>query len=199
MKSRFGKIMLKRRLLGLLQHVLALMISILVAIIVMNSYIIVDNMYGERIKYNIAFLENSEAFEESDIFTEMFRNSINDITQFAVIQEQMETEGNFDGNKLVDVTQFVNRKNLKSKCPITAVYSLEDLIKWGRYGVEMEKSRRFSSKTEFLMHLGTDYLYDVLKNIGEEIVLPYSDEERAELTPEQLEEEMQDALMEKLI
>jgi len=199
MKSRFKKIILKRRLLGLLQHVLALIISILVAVIVMNSYIIVDNMYGERIKYNIAFLENSEAFEESDIFTEMFRNSINDITQFAVIQEQMETEGNFDGNKLVDVTKYVNRKNLKSKCPITAVYRLEDLIKWGRYGVVMEKSRRFSSKTEFLMHLGTDYLYDVLKTIGEEIVLPYSDEERAELTPEQLQEEMQDALLEKLI
>jgi len=199
MKSCIGKVVLKRRLLGLLQHMLALIISILVAVIVMNSYIIVDNMYGERIKYNIAFMENSEAFEESDIFTEMFRNSINDITQFAVIQEQMETEGSFDGDKLIDVTQYVNRKNFKSKCPVTAVYSLEDLIKWGRYGVEMEKSRRFSSKTEFLFHLGTDYLYDVLKAIGEEIVLPYSDEERAELTQEQLEEEMQDALMEKLI
>jgi len=108
MKSCIGKVVLKRRLLGLLQHMLALIISILVAVIVMNSYIIVDNMYGERIKYNIAFMENSEAFEESDIFTEMFRNSINDITQFAVIQEQMETEGSFDGDKLIDVTQYVN-------------------------------------------------------------------------------------------
>ena len=130
MKKKLEKIKIKRWLLGILQHGFALMISILVAVIVMNSYIIVDNMYGERIRYNIAFLENSEAFVESDIFTEMFRSSINDITQYAVIKGQMETDGVFDGAKLVDVTEYVNRKKHKSDCPITAVYCLEDLIKW---------------------------------------------------------------------
>ena len=173
----FEKTNVKRKLLGLLQHVFALVISILIAVIVMNSYIIVDNMYGERIKYNIAFLENSEAFEESDIFTEMFRNSISDITQYAVIQEQMETDGHFDGTKHIDVTKYVNRKYLKSKSPITAVYSLENLIKWGRYGVELPE-QRLPSKIEFLMFFeerGIDYLCNVLTELGEDMALPYTE------------------------
>ena len=160
-KKKLNKITVKRWLLGGLQHVFALVIFILVAVIVMNSYIIVDNMYGERIRYNIAFLEDSEAFVESDIFTDMFRSSINDITQYAVIKGQMETEGVFDGDKLVDVTEYVNRKNKKSDCPITAVYSLEDLIKWGRYGITMTEGN-FQSKKDFLVFFGeegTDYLY----------------------------------------
>ena len=103
MKKKIHKITVKRWLLGTLQHLFALLISILAAVIFMNSYIIVDNMYGERIKYNIAFLENSEAFVESDIFTEMFRSSISDITQFAVIKGQMETDGAFDGSRQIRI------------------------------------------------------------------------------------------------
>ncbi len=201
MKQSFKKTNIKRKLLGVLQHVLALIIAILVAVIVMNSYIIVDNMYGERIKYNIAFLENSEAFEESDIFTEMFRNSISDITQYAVIQEQLETDGYFDGSKHIDVTQYVNRKYLKSNSPITAVYTLENLIKWGRYGVELPELR-LPSKIEFLTFFesrGIGYLCKVLTELGEEVALPYTEEKLATMTPKQIEEEMQDKLMEKLI
>ena len=200
MKKRLNKITIKRGLLATLQHMFALGISVLVAIIVMNSYIIVDNMYGERIRYNIEFLENSEAFVESDIFTEMFRSSINDITQYAVVKGQMETDGSFDGSKLVNVTEYVNRKTKKSQCDITAVYPLEDLIKWGRYGTSMEEWS-FPSKTDFLMYFGTDgneFIYNLLKEIGEEIVLPYTDEEMEEMSSEEIEEKMQSILMEKL-
>ena len=200
MKKKLEKIKIKRWLLGILQHGFALMISILVAVIVMNSYIIVDNMYGERIRYNIAFLENSEAFVESDIFTEMFRSSINDITQYAVIKGQMETDGVFDGAKLVDVTEYVNRKKHKSDCPITAVYCLEDLIKWGRYGITMQEWS-FQSKKDFLVYFapdGNDFLYNLCKEIDEEIVLPYTDEELSLMAAEDIEKEMQARLTEKL-
>lgn len=197
MKYKMERITIKRLLLALFQHMLALVISVLTAVIVMNSYIIVDNMYGERIKYNIAFMENSEAFEESDIFTEMFRNSINDITQFAVIQGQLETNGMYDGSKQVDVTAYVNRKSLKSKCPVTAVYNLENLIKWGRFGVNMQESR-FQSKNAFLTYFGPEYLYTVLKDIGEEIILPYTDEELAQMSAEQIDEEKQKILKDRL-
>ncbi len=200
MKRKIDKITVKRWLLGALQHLFALLISILVAVIVMNSYIIVDNMYGERIKYNIAFLENSEAFVESDIFTEMFRSSISDITQFAVIKGQMETDGVFDGSKLVNVTEYVNRKTKKSDCPITAVYPLEELIKWGRYGTAMTEWS-FQSKKDFLVFFGEDgneFLYGLCKEIGDEIVLPYADEELAMMDPEQIDKEMQEELTERL-
>lgn len=200
MKKKIHKTTVKRWLLGTLQHLFALLISILMAVIFMNSYIIVDNMYGERIKYNIAFLENSEAFVESDIFTEMFRSSISDITQFAVIKGQMETDGVFDGSKPVDVTEYVNRKTKKSDCPITAVYSLEELIKWGRYGTAMTEWS-FQSKKDFLVFFGEDgneFLYGLCKEIGDEIVLPYTDEELIMMDPKQIDKEMQEMLTEKL-
>lgn len=179
MKKKNRKITVKRFALGTLMHMLALCISILVSFIVMNSYIIVDNMYGEKVRYNIAFLENSEAFEESDIFTDMLRNSINDITRFTVYKSQMETDGAFDPNKKIDVTAFVNRNSAKSKCNVTAVYYLDDLIKWDRYGIQMQESS-FDSKQEFLMFFDIAYLFDIFTQLDAEITVPVGEDVTSE-------------------
>ena len=47
-----------------------------------------------------------------------------------VIKGQMETNGSFDPHKHVDITEFASGKTGGADCPVTAVYELEDLIKW---------------------------------------------------------------------
>ncbi len=139
----------KRILLGMFQHLTAVGIALLLGTIVLNSHILVENMYGDRIEYAINPFDSAEQFEDSEIFGEMFRNAMSDIIRLSVIKGQLETEGEFDAHKHIDVTQFVNRKTVKSDCPVTAVFALDDLIKWGRFGTTREEIH-FESREDFL-------------------------------------------------
>lgn len=164
----------RRFLPVLLQHLAALGAAMMIGVIYLNSNFLIENMYTDRVVYSINLLEDSEEFEDSDIFADMFRNAINDITRLAVIKGQLETDGEFDGNKLIDVTSYVNRKTQQSTCPITAVYYLDDLIRWGKYGVEMQDTR-FQSKAEFLSYFGLKDLTTAAQGMGVE--LPYVTED----------------------
>ena len=126
---------IKHILLECIQMAVAFFIALIVSVVILNSYILVENMYGERVGYYISPLRSTDGFVESSIFKEMFYNTVDDITRLAVIKEQMETDGEFDGEKQIDVTSYVNLKGSGSKCKTTAVYTLEDLVRWGKYGV----------------------------------------------------------------
>jgi len=159
----------QRTLLGLLQHICGFVIAILVSLICLNSYVLVENMYGEKVGYDIMPLQAGEDFASSPAFNDMFRGSIEDITRLAVIMGQLETNGEFDGEKLISVTDYVNRKSLKSKCPTTAVYPLEELIKWGKYGVEFQEVR-FEGKRSFLNYFGINSINEFGSMVGEDYV-----------------------------
>ncbi|MBR5247401.1 MAG: hypothetical protein IKV27_00420, partial [Lachnospiraceae bacterium] len=119
-----------RRLgLGLVQHIaLALGIMIIVSI-AQKSVIQVENLYGETKYHQIDFYENIEKFEDTAVFSDMFDNAVSDLMTLVVIKGQLETGGIYDGSKLIDVTAFVNRREVVSQCPITAVYTLDNLVK----------------------------------------------------------------------
>lgn len=161
--------MKKERVLGrltlhILQQFAAIGMAVMAGIIAVNSNIVVDNMYGDQIGYRVALMDNAGEFEDSRIFTDIFRNAINDITRLAVIKGQVETNGHFDGTKSIDVTRFVNRVTQKSKCPVSASYQLDELIRWGKYGLEIQ-TVTFQSKFDFIAYFGyesifTSYGYD---------------------------------------
>ena len=66
--------------------------------------------------------------QNSELFTNIFETSVSDIIRLVVIKGQVETEGEFNPSKQIDVTAYANRKNGENDCPITAVYELDDLI-----------------------------------------------------------------------
>jgi len=144
---------LKRLLLGLLQHLLALGIMIAVAGILFNSYVAVESMNGTN-TYYLSPMDTEPEFEDSEVFREIFTTAVSDITRLVVIKGQVETDGVFDANKTIDITQFANRTGKGNDCPVTAQYSLDDLIKWGKYGIEY--SKRPMSMTEFVNYFGED-------------------------------------------
>ncbi|MCI9071605.1 MAG: HAMP domain-containing histidine kinase [Lachnospiraceae bacterium] len=152
------KRVLARLTLHILQQLAAIGIAVMVGIIAVNSNIVVDNMYGDQIGYQVALMDNAGEFEDSRIFTDIFLNAINDITRLAVIKGQVETNGRFDGAKVIDVTKFVNRVSQKSKCPVSASYQLDELIRWGKYGLEIQ-TVTFQSKFDFIAYFGYESIF----------------------------------------
>lgn len=145
------KATLKRIGIGLLQHILAAVIFIAVAGLLLNSYVEVESIDGTQV-YQVFPFESDQEFEESEVFHNLFRNAVSDITQLVMIKGQLETAGVFDPAKKVDVTEYAAKMGEDNERPVTAVYELDDMIKWGKYGVE--KSNRILSMSEFVNYFG---------------------------------------------
>ena len=142
---------LKRLALGLVQQTAALLLMVAIAAILFNSYLAVDTADGTKV-YELSPLDAETEFEDSVIFHDLFQSSVSDIIQLMVIKGQMETNGSFDPYKYIDITEFVSGKTGSADCPVTAVYELEDLIKWGKYGVEY--TDRIMSMSDFVNYFG---------------------------------------------
>ncbi len=142
---------LKRIGIELLQHFLAAAIMIAVAGLLLNSYFEVESINGTQV-YKIFPLESDQEFEESEVFHDLFRNAVSDITQLVMIKSQLETDGVFDPTKKIDVTAYAAKVGAGNECPLTAVYELDDLIKWGKYGAEC--TSRIMSMSEFVNYFG---------------------------------------------
>ncbi len=80
----------------------------------------------------------STEFEDSSLFTHILKDQIADITRMCVIRNQMETNGVYNGKKIIDISSFANRDDIIADETVTARYFLDDLIKWGNYGFDFE-------------------------------------------------------------
>ena len=147
MKKTIGK----RLGLCFIQHLLAAVIMVIIAVIVLNSYVAIKSM-DETKTYRINFYEKQDVFEDSELFHNIFDTAVSDIIRLVVIKGQLETEGEFDGRKQIDVTEYASRKGNGNDCPITAVYQLDDLIKWGINGIEY--NNRPWSLSDFVNYFG---------------------------------------------
>lgn len=147
MKKPIGK----RLGLCFIQHILAAVIMVLIAVIVFNSYVAVKSMDTTK-TYRINFYEKQDVFEDSELFHNIFDTAVSDIIRLVVIKGQLETDGVFDGQKQIDVTEYASRKGNGNNCPITAVYQLDDLIKWGINGLEY--NNRPWSLSDFVNYFG---------------------------------------------
>lgn len=125
---------IKRILIGLAQHLVAAGILLAVAGIMLNSYIEMDAIDGKKI-YRIFPVNNRQEFEESEVYHDLFRNAIQDITQLVAIKDVFETNGMFDPLKKIDVTEYAGKIGADKGGSVSAVYDLDDLIRWGKHGV----------------------------------------------------------------
>lgn len=75
-------------------------------------------------------------FEETDDFDYMLQNTLFEIVRYNVIKSQLETDGVFDSSKWIDINAYANRKEKTIRENVC--YSLEDLLKWAKYGVVYE-------------------------------------------------------------
>ena len=142
---------LKRILAGLVQHLVAAGILLAVAGILLNSYIEVDTIDGTK-SYRIFPVNNRQEFEESEVYLALFRGAVRDIAQLVAIKDLFETDGVLDLSKAIDVTEYADKIGADQECSASAVYNLDDLIKWGKYGVECPN--HIMSISEFVNYFG---------------------------------------------
>ncbi|MCR5254336.1 MAG: HAMP domain-containing histidine kinase [Acetatifactor sp.] len=131
------KFTFQRFIFELLSHIVLGFLALIIGLILSLSNIEINSLSGTK-EYNFDFFKTVGIFEDSELFSELFKESIEDIARLVVIKEQFEDKGSFNPSKLIDVTNFVERKGEYSGTFATAVYELDDLIKWGRFGIEYE-------------------------------------------------------------
>lgn len=131
-----------RAVLRVVQHImLAVMVFSMIVITVGTTVQVktVNQAWGGTVSYT-GFPDPGTPFEESGVFNQIFGHAAADIIRFGVVSSQLETDGVFDGDKLVDVTAYNYRDSVLPERYVTAVYRLEDLIKWQNYGFTWNSS-----------------------------------------------------------
>ncbi len=99
-----------------------------------NLWVMTDD--GKLRVFPVAQSENGIDFEESDVFNQILEEKLFDAILFGAVRGQMETNGQYDGYKEIDVTAYVNRYAGIPREYITARYYLQDLLSWSMYGFE---------------------------------------------------------------
>ncbi len=124
-----------RTFLRIVQHTSLAVMMVSVFIVAIGSTVRVE---GFRSKYgfNMYTMDQKQTYEESELFDNIFGYAVADIIRHGVVSGQLESEGSFDGRKVIDVTAYNYRDIGLPEQYVTASYYLEDLLKWQNYGFE---------------------------------------------------------------
>ena len=120
-----------RNCLTFIQHMLVFAAAIVLFVVMTGSTVMIDGT-----SYHLNESDSKKAYEDSELFYELYGQSVADIIRFGVIRSQLETNGKFDGKKIIDVTAYNYRDTGIPEQYVTARYYLEDLLKWRKYGME---------------------------------------------------------------
>ncbi len=93
-------------------------------------------------RYGYNLFAKEENFEETEDFDFMLMDSLHEIIRYNVIKSQLETNGFYDGKKVIDINAYVNRKDNEEG--VTAYYYLEDLLKWAKYGITYDYEEMYA-------------------------------------------------------
>ena len=102
-----------------------------------NSTITVETN-GSVYQQSIGPFDKRGSFEDSTLFQEILQEEIRGITRMAVIKSQLETDGSYNGQKIIDIAQYAHRQEELPAETATAPFFLDDLVKWGNYGFVTE-------------------------------------------------------------
>ncbi len=123
----------------ILQHLSLAVMALCVLVIAIGSTVRIQGFRSNGSytrSYILDFSERNKEYEESGLFGSIFGYAVADIIRYGVVSSQLETEGEFDGSKIVDVTAYNYRDIGLPEQYVTAEYYLEDLLKWASYGFE---------------------------------------------------------------
>lgn len=92
---------------------------------------------GSTHHYQIDGNNRDVSFEDSYIFENILIKQMEEITKMVVIKNQLETNGVYNPNKLIDIVEYSNRYNGNMLITDPVYYKLEDLLKWNRFGFNL--------------------------------------------------------------
>lgn len=136
-----------RTILRILQHIALGTMALSVFVVASGSTVWVEGFRGS-LDFNMYSQDRNSAYEESQMFNSIFGYAVADIIRYGVVSSQLETDGVFDGGKLIDVTAYNYRDIGLPEQYVTAEYSLEDLLKWANYGFEWTSAQMTPEQAE---------------------------------------------------
>jgi len=108
------------------------------------------------------------AFEDSYVFENILIKQMEEITKMVVIKNQLETNGVYNPNKLIDIVEYSNRYNGNMLINDPVYYKLEDLLKWNRFGFNLLiNTVEYTIPEEFYMD-ENGYYFDTSGNITDQ-------------------------------
>lgn len=127
------------------QHIALTIAVISLVIVTMGSTVVVPTINGDK-RYTIPTGDEERKYDDSVLFNTIFGNESTDILRLVTIRSQIETNGKYDPDIIIDVTAYNNRMETprdanasKNNNTITASYYLGDLLKWAKYGFEYKE------------------------------------------------------------
>lgn len=129
----------KRECLLFLERILVVVMAVSISLVFMNSFLTISTSYGTDYHYTVSLLERDKEFEEKSIFPALVKGNMEQITRYVVIRHQLETNGKYDIHKTIDISGFASRSDVVIEEQPTALFFLDDLIKWGNYGFTYNK------------------------------------------------------------
>lgn len=142
--------------LHILQHIIIVIAAVSILIVITGSSVLINGVDGNY-SYSMSSDEKGGEYEESYLFNHILGRGIADVARMSAVRSQMETDGKFDGNKLIDVTTFYYRFEGVPNKYVTAKYKLEDLIKWAQYGFEEEEGWMTGEQADKFLSKMTTY------------------------------------------
>lgn len=127
----------KSRLNKIIKQIMAISFSLFFTCFFILFYEAVKN--NKSIPYIMEDESVKESFEDTSDFQALIKEFVEKTIRYVVICDQFETDGEFDRFKEIDIFQYATRKELgKLRIPRkVASYYLDDLINWGKSGVEL--------------------------------------------------------------
>ena len=124
------------------------------------------NTYTREITYTWNLFSEDGSFDETESFDGILWDSLHDIIRYNVAKSQLEVNGAFDGEKVIDIRTFVNRRDTaaedfdlymesRNEDILTIQYYLKDLIRWNKYGVNYTSVTM--PETAFVCYYGAHY------------------------------------------
>ncbi|MCR4595292.1 MAG: HAMP domain-containing histidine kinase [Lachnospiraceae bacterium] len=124
-------------ILKFLQHVLITVAAVMLLMYVASSIVVVSS-YDKNEIYHLSTGDQGRAYEDSVFFNTVLGKETEGLLKYVTIRTQMETNGAYDPDKIIDVATYNARQEngYSDTGNVTAQYHLGDLLKWTKYGFE---------------------------------------------------------------
>ncbi|MCD7738086.1 MAG: HAMP domain-containing histidine kinase, partial [Lachnospiraceae bacterium] len=126
----------KRIFLAVSQQLGGVLAFLCAMVVITNCTVYVQTNLSSEEKTLIVF----NPFEEKQEVMIQYSGSVaeeglQNVLEYVAIRTQMEENGSYSGNKEISITDYYNRRTVRSEYEFPeAVYRLEDLLRWYQYG-----------------------------------------------------------------
>ncbi len=121
-------------ILVVIAHILAVILTVSMLWILAYPGALQDTVSGEK----------AETYSESEGFTQQVFWDMSDILHNIALQDQMETDGKYDGTRIVDIQEYSDHYTISDENKSGLAYTLDHLNQWGE---AMDRGDAASSDT----------------------------------------------------